>query len=133
MPVDNDLLFRLVKAQNNGPCIMKIGQNSYGVDSLELNYSEIPLTKPSTRGGVYFSDKMAFKAKVRVSDLGITKVLSKTMLGPNQEFEKIHLLMDLESGEGKKALTIFGNLINYVQKKSVLELNLVVIGTELSD
>lgn len=133
MDIDGDILFKLTERQNQEPCEIKIGHSSYKVDSIEFTYSAIPVTKPTTRGGVYFSDKMAFKVKARVSDLAITKLLSKTMLGPNQDFEKILLLTDVQIGTNKKGLVIFTNLVNYVQKNSGLELNLVVVGTELSD
>ena len=112
---------------------MKIGDASYRVDSIEITYSEVPVTKPTTRGGVYFSEKMAFKVKAKVSDLAVANVLSKTMLGPNQDFEKIRLLTNVIVDTNKKEVVIFANLTNYVQKSSGLELNLIVIGTELSD
>ncbi len=133
MPVDKEILFRLSKQKPQEPCIIKIGQNSYAVDAIEISYSEVPVTKPATRGGVYFSDKMAFRVKAKVSDFEITKDLSKTMLGPNQDFEKIQILISVGSGTTKKELKIFGNLTNYVQKSSGLELNLVVVETELSN
>lgn len=133
MQVDNNLLFKLAKNKSNEPCTLKIGKNSYNADSFELNYSETPLTKPALRGGVYFSDRTAFKAKVRVPDLGIAKILSKTMLGPNQQFEEIQLVTSIWSETQKKTLTIFGHLVNYVQKKSYLELNLMVVGTKLAN
>lgn len=132
MRIDGDVLFRLVGGQHL-ECTMIIGDKNYKVDSIDLTYSDVPVTKPTTRGGVYFSDKMAFKVKARVSDLGIAKVLSSTMLGPNQDFEKIQILTNVEFGKNKRELKIFANLTNYVQKSSGLELNLVVVGTELSD
>ena len=133
MGIDRNILFKLAEYQNQVPCIMKIGDASYKVDSIELTYSEVPVTKPTTRGGVYFSEKMAFKVKAKVSDLAVANVLSKTMLGPNQDFEKIRLLTNVIVDTNKKEVIIFANLTNYVQKSSGLELNLVVIGTALSD
>lgn len=133
MGIDGKILFKLTERQNQGSCTMKIGDSTYKVDSVEIAYSEVPVTKPTTRGGVYFSDKMVFKVKAKVSDLAVAKVLSKTMLGPNQDFEKILLLTNVQVDTNKKELVIFTNLTNYVQKSSGLELNLVVVGTELSD
>jgi hypothetical protein len=133
MGIDGDILLKLTEHQNQESCTMKIGNITYKVDSVEFTYSEVPVTKPTTRGGVYFSDKMAFKAKAKVSDLAVAKVLSKTMLGPNQDFEKILLMTNVQVGTSKKELMVFTNLTNYVQKSSGLELNLVVVGTELSD
>jgi hypothetical protein len=131
MPIDSDILFGLAQKQQMGPWTIKIGDKTYAADSVSVHYSEVPVTKPTTRGGVYFSDKMAFKIKIKTSNLEITKVLSKTMLGPNQDFEKIQILTSL-AGSNKK-LVIVANLTNYAQKRSGLELNLVVIDTELSN
>ncbi|HXW02092.1 MAG TPA: hypothetical protein VD828_01805 [Candidatus Nitrosotenuis sp.] len=133
MGIDGNILLKLTERQNQESCTMKIGNATYKVDSAEFTYSEVPVTKPTTRGGVYFSDKMAFKVKAKVSDLAVAKVLSKTMLGPNQDFEKILLMTNVQVDTNKKELVIFTNLTNYVQKSSGLELNLVVVGTELSD
>jgi len=133
MGIDDDILFKLAERQNQRNCVMKIGDVSYGVDSIDIAYSEVPVTKPTIRGGVYFSDKMVFKIKAKVSDLKVLKILSKTMLGPNQDFEKILLITNVQVDPNKKTLMIFTNLTNYVQKNSGLELNLVVVGTELTD
>ena len=133
MGIDGNILFKLAEHQNQGPCTMKIGDVPYKVDSIELTYSEVPVTKPTTRGGVYFSDKMVFKVKAKISNFAVANVLSKTMLGPNQDFEKIRLLTNVTVDTNKKELVIFANLTNYVQKRSGLELNLVVIETALSD
>lgn len=130
--MDNDILFRLAESKAQEPYIVKIGEKTYPVDTAELRYSEVPVTKPTTRGGVYFSDKNVFKIKVKISGHDMSKTLSATMLGPNQDFKKILILTTVDVGSDKKELTIFGNLINYVQKSSGFELNLVVVGTKLS-
>lgn len=109
--------------------LMKIGADAYAVDKASITYSEVPVTKPTTRGGVYFADKMAFKIKAHVSDESLSAVLSKTMLGPNADFEKIVFLTRIDSQD----LRIYAHLTNYVQKSFGLELNLVVVATDLSD
>jgi hypothetical protein len=126
MQIDKDQLFLLEKQQS---ITIKISDKSYKVDSLNVDYSDVPVTKPTTRGGVYFSDTMAYKIKVQVSDDNIKKMLSKTMLGPNSDFEKIQLISSID---GTKQLIVFVNLTNYVQRSSGLELNLVVVGTDLA-
>ncbi|MGI0003925.1 MAG: hypothetical protein ACREAX_01375, partial [Candidatus Nitrosotenuis sp.] len=72
-----------------------------------------------------------FKIKAHVSD-DLSKILSRTMLGPNTDFEEIQFLTTLLQDGIKKNLKIFANLTNYVQRSSGLELNLMVIGTESS-
>lgn len=124
MPVHHDDLLNLTGKAFG--CKVSVHGVSYGAQAT-ITYSEVPVTKPTTRGGVYFADKMAFKIRAQIPDDSLAGLLSKTMLGPNADFERIALLVD---GSGLK---IFSHLTNYVQKKDGLELNLVVVDTELSD
>jgi hypothetical protein len=100
-----------------------IQDKTFPVASSEISYTDVPVNKPTTRGGVYFSDTMAYRAKILVSDNSLSKLLSKAMLGPNTEFAKIQLVPD------SVPLQIFGNLTNYVQKSTGIELNLVLVET----
>ncbi|MBI5146006.1 MAG: hypothetical protein HZA84_02165 [Thaumarchaeota archaeon] len=104
-----------------------------GVESFDVTRSQTPVTRPTMRGGVYFSNLEEFKIKAKFSGTALSPVLSKTMLGPNTDFEKIKFLTDMESNGAKKQLVLFANLTNYIQRGDGLELNLVVVGAELSD
>lgn len=106
---------------------MKIGDASYDVEKSDVAYTEAPVTKPTTRGGVYFSDKMIFKIRVHLTGQSINEQLSKAMLGPNSDFATIVILTKVDGTD----LKILANLTNYVQKAADLELNLTVVGTEL--
>ncbi|MGQ0606783.1 MAG: hypothetical protein ACT4OD_07560 [Candidatus Nitrosotenuis sp.] len=123
MALDKEILSAFVRNK------MKISEliiqnKKYAVESSEFSYSDVPVSRPTTRGGVYFSDTMAFKAKVFVSDLRLSEVLSKTMLGPNQEFAQIELIPVANT-----QIQIFANLTNYVQKNTGFELNLMIVET----
>lgn len=132
MPIDKDALFGLVEEHRQQTFEMKINERAYAVDAIKITYSETPVNKPTVRGGVYFSDKMGFKIKAHVSDNELSSVLSKTMLGPNTDFEKIQFLTTVQQDGVTKNLKIFANLTNYVQRSSGLELNLMIVGTELT-
>lgn len=121
--LDKDALQKLVQNKTGISHIM-VQNAKYSVDSSEIGYSDVPVNKPTTRGGVYFSDTMAFKAKVFVSDPSLSKSLSKTMLGPNAEFAKIQIIPN-----GYSSLQILANLTNYVQKNGGFEMNLVIVET----
>jgi hypothetical protein len=133
MQIDKDLLLNLAARPAGQSFEMKIDGHVYNTDAIDLVYSETPVSRPTTRGGVYFSDKMGFKIKVKVSDMSLSTILSKTMLGPNTDFAKIQFLTAIEQNGERKHLRIFANLTNYVQRSTELELNLMVIGTDLSD
>ncbi len=132
MGIDNDALFWLVDNSASQKFEMKIGDLVCDVKEFAISYSETPVSRPTTRGGVYFSDKMGFKIKARIPD-DLSKVLSKTMLGPNTDFAKIQFLTRLEQNGARKDLRLYANLTNYVQRSSGLELNLMVIETESSN
>lgn len=127
MGIDKDLLLGLAKEAPH--LTMKMGDSTYDVADASIVYSEVPVTKPTTRGGVYFADKMAFKIRARMRDPSVSSLLSKTMLGPNSDFKTILF----ETTVGDAHLTISAHLTNYVQKADGLEMSLTVVGTNLSD
>lgn len=129
MHLDKDTLLELM--QNSAQkYTMRIKNVEYFPKEIQLRYVETPVNKPTTRGGVYFSDKMGFKIMVKLADTALASLLSKMMLGPNTDFEQIQFLTHLPAGGTTKVFKIFANLVNYVQKSDGLELNLMVIGTE---
>lgn len=132
MSIDKDALFGLIEESNPRTFEMRINDRAYVVDAIKMIYSETPVNKPTVRGGVYFSDKMGFKIKAQISDKDLSSVLSKTMLGPNTDFEKIQFLTTIQQDGTKKNLKISANLTNYVQRESGLELNLMVVETDLA-
>ncbi|MEO9310073.1 MAG: hypothetical protein ABI337_07230 [Nitrososphaera sp.] len=126
MQLDKDILFAL--AQNpTQKYKMRIKDAEYSPKEIQLSYVETPVSRPTTRGGVYFSDKMGFKIRAKLTDVGLAGSLSKLMLGPNTDFEQIQVL----PVDG--TIKIFANLVSYVQKLDGLELNLMVVGTELAN
>lgn len=119
--MDKEFLLGLVKEKNIIQSVI-IQDKTFVVDNSEITYSEIPVNKPTTRGGVYHTDTMAFKARIAISDHSISAVLSKAMLGPNQEFAQIEVVIN-------NTMRIFANLTNYVQKSTGYDLNLMLVDT----
>lgn len=119
--MDKEFLLGLVKEKNIIQSVI-IQDKTFVVDNSEITYSEIPVNKPTTRGGVYHTDTMAFKARIAISDHSISAVLSKAMLGPNQEFAQIEVVVN-------NTMRIFANLTNYVQKSTGYDLNLMLVDT----
>ena len=122
-----------MEQQNKLDFTMLVNGSKYHVKSFSLVHSQTPMTKPAMRGGVYFSNLKELKIRAKFLDTALSPVLSKTMLGPNTDFEKIKFLTNIEFDGTKKQLVILANLINYVQRENDLELNLIVVGTELFD
>ena len=92
-------------------------------DSVSISKSMIPVKKPDTRGGVYFSETKAYKVKCLISDFTVTSILTSTMLGPNTDFTPIKIIADIQNVQ----YTIIANLTNYIQTKNDVQLNLIVV------
>ena len=102
---------------------LELNEKSYPLSNISVIKSATPLTKPNTRGGVYFSDKFSYRIKGSTRDASIVPLLSKTMLGPNTEFK--NLKITAKSNEIK--FTILANLTNTMQSSSRVELNMVIV------
>ena len=49
----------------------------YDILSVTIENSSIPVNEPTTRGGVYFSEKFAYKMKGNIEDLTIIPSINK--------------------------------------------------------
>lgn len=130
---DSEIISSVLEQQDKLRFTMSVGGTIYPVESFGIAHLSMPLTRPAMRGGVYFSNLKEFKIKATFPDTALSTVLSKAMLGPNADFERIKFFTDVECGGAKKHAALFANLTNYVQRGGGLELNLVVVGAELSD
>lgn len=132
--MDNSQIIALIAGQQGSlDFTMHVGELKFPVDSFGISHSQTPVTKPTLRGGVYFSDVKEFRIKARLSGKSLPSILSRTMLGPNTDFEKIKFLTSIDVYGTKKQVAIFANLTNYAQKADGFELNLTVVGTDLAD
>ena len=101
--------------QNNTKFTLLISNKIFKINEIKVFENENPVTKPTTRGGVYFSDIKEMKVKVTLSDTSITKHISKAMLGPNKTFLDIFIEANIND-EQKISLTT--NLTNTMQDSS---------------
>lgn len=132
MSVDLDLLETLMKINEESSPIYTIHLNeqTYGLDRVTIKNSPTPVNSPTTRGGVYFSDKFAYKVKGVVSDLSIVPLLSKTMLGPNTDFGEIKITTTVDINGKNQNLVLYTNLTNSMQDSSGIELNMILVRLE---
>ena len=132
MTVDENSLKSLIDFTKSGSLefLLNLKDNSYPLTNVQVTHSSIPVNEPTTRGGVYFSDKFAYKMKGTINDLSVVPLLTKKMLGPNTEFGelKITTLLNLESG--LKNLEIHTNLTNSVQTPDSIELSMIIVKLE---
>ena len=93
--------------------------------------SSIPVNEPTTRGGVYFSEKFAYKMKGVINDLSVIPLLTKKMLGPNTEFGELKISSQIESNGKIVPVDIFTNLTNSVQTPNSIELSMIIVELKL--
>ena len=134
MVVDSDLLETVMAANKANSCkyILHLNEQEYVLENVLIVNSPTPVSSPTTRGGVYFSDKFAYKIKGTIHDLSVIPLLSKTMLGPNTEFREIKITTEIENKNQIKSFVIYANLTNTVQGPSKIELNMIIIKLEIS-
>ena len=132
MSVDLDLLETLIKI-NDGTSLnytLHLNDQTYPLDDVSIKNSPTPVTSPTTRGGVYFSDKFAYKVKGTINDLTVIPLLSKTMLGPNTDFGEIKITTNISVDGKNQNLALYTNLTNSVQSPAGIELNMILVRLE---
>lgn len=107
-----------------------IENKSFTLNEASIEKSSTPVTSPTMRGGVYFSDTYVYKIIGIVSDSTIIPILSKTMLGPNTEFSDILVKTSAIIDSNKADISLHTNLTNSMQSSSKIELNLIIIRAE---
>ena len=111
---------------------LKIDEQKFVLKDVSIKKSTTPVNSPTLRGGVYFSDKIAYKMKATVDDTGIVSKLSKFMLGPNTDYHPLEILTSISENDAKKTVSIKAYLTNSMQSSSHVELNLIVVNSEFS-
>jgi len=129
LPVNLELLEILMNQNKKNLCKFNLFLNNknYLLENVSITNSPTPVNSPTTRGGVYFSDKFAYKIKGTIRNLSIVPLLTKTMLGPNTEFGEIKITTCIKHSDGHKDILIYANLTNTVQGVSKIDLNMIII------
>lgn len=132
MSLNLDLINSLINHQGKSGLSFILGLNDkkFTLENVSIVNSPTPVNSPTTRGGVYFSDKFAYKVKGTIKDLSVVPLLSKTMLGPNTDFGEIKITTQLELDGKMNALSLFTNLTNSVQSSDQIELHMILVNIE---
>ena len=132
MSFNKELLDKLMDfhEKNSSQFTLHVNDETYPVANTSIKNSPIPVNEPTTRGGVYFSDKFAYKMKCVIEDLSVVPLLTKKMLGPNTEFGELKITTTIESDGNSVSLEIFTNLTNSVQTSNSIELSMIIVKLE---
>ncbi|MCG3780434.1 MAG: hypothetical protein MTP07_05725 [Candidatus Nitrosopumilus limneticus] len=134
MSVDLNLLEKLVKysAENDSKFSIFINDQIFNLLHVSIENSPIPVNEPTTRGGVYFSEKFAYKIKGIIEDLSVVPLLTKKMLGPNTEFGELRISCNIQMNNKSISVDIFTNLTNSLQTPNSIELSMIIVKLESS-
>jgi hypothetical protein len=129
MSVDQGLLEILTNYSNENSleCHLYLNETIFELSDVSITHSSTPVNEPTTRGGVYFSDKFAYKMKGEIKDLSVIPLLTNKMLGPNTEFGELRITAKVEFKGEKMNIEIFTNLTNSVQTPNFIELSMIII------
>jgi len=132
MSVNLDLLEILMKfiEKNSPEYLLYLDDDTFPITRVSITNSPIPVNEPTTRGGVYFSEKFAYKMKGVIEGLSVIPLLTKKMLGPNTEFVELKISTQIESDGKSMNLEIFTNLTNSIQTPDSIELSMIIVKLE---
>ena len=132
MSVDSNLFEKLMifSNQNSSKFTLSLNDTDYDLVDVSIEHSSVPVNEPTTRGGVYFSEKYAYKMKGAIRDLCVVPLLTKKMLGPNTEFGELKISTLIEIDKKSISLEIFTNLTNSVQTPDSIELSMIIVKLE---
>ena len=129
MSLDEKILLKIIEIQKSTKLdfILRIGSDNFPLKNVTIIKSSTPVNRPTTRGGVYFSDTFVFKIIAQVTDLSLSPLLSKSMLGPNPDFQDLEIITHADIDNSLKKITFFAHLTNSMQSSSYIELNMTLI------
>ncbi len=132
MSVNLDLLEILMKfiEKNSPEYLLYLDDDTFPITCVSITNSSIQDNEPTTRGGVYFSEKFAYKMKGVIEGLSVVPLLTKKMLGPNTEFVELKISTQIESDGKPVNLEIFTNLTNSIQTPDSIELSMIIVKLE---
>ena len=118
------------ESKNSGSYALLLNNVKYILSDVSITNSPTPVNEPTTRGGVYFSEKFAYKMKGTINDLSVVPLLTKKMLGPNTEFGELKITAEIKSNNSSRMVEIFTNLTNSVQTPRSIELSMIIVKLE---
>ena len=125
MKIDEEMLSKLT-SNHSAKYSLHLHDKIFPLEDVSIAKSTIPVRRPTTRGGVYFSDTSAYKIRATTHDLSLVSLLPQVMLGPNTEFEPLEIKTKITSQGKEIPVTLITHLTNTMNNETKLELNLVI-------
>ncbi|RNJ79960.1 MAG: hypothetical protein D9C04_03155 [Nitrosopumilus sp. B06] len=90
---------------------------------VRISRIQTPVNETTMRGGVYVSEKSAYKMHATINDVTVISHLTRMMLGPSTEFEQIRITVRTPRGK----FYILGNITDSVQRPDSVEIGMTII------
>ena len=119
--MENEKILEKLSLLSDQKYSLYVDNTEYTIQVKSFSKSKIPVRKPTTRGGVYFTDTSAYKIKA-TADLSIKNQIPSLMLGPNTDFKPILIKIP----QHDVTITLTTHLTNVVSSKDWIELNLII-------
>lgn len=130
MEIDENILSKLIESSGIKYSLYLDGKE-FRLENVNMAKSSIPVRKPTSRGGVYFSDTTAYKIKATTNDLSLIPLISKVMLGPNTDFKPLEIKTNLNLDGKNHTIILTTHLTNTMNSNTTLELHLIIDKTKL--
>jgi len=131
LSINQELLSILMESSTlSSEWILYVNEKKFQMSDVLVSHSPTPVNEPTTRGGVYFSDKFAYKMTGVIKDLSVVPFLTKKMLGPNTEFGELKITTQSNLNGQDTSVEIFTNLTNSVQTPDSIELSMIIVKLE---
>ena len=131
MSLDENILLRLAQDTTKHEYRLYYQDNVYSLDDVVITKSQMPVNKPTTRGGVYSISDKEYKIKGTIHDLSLVPFISKMMLGPSTKFQEIPIKTQVEIDGKNRSCTLFTYLTNTMNNSSKIIFNLLIIRTKI--
>lgn len=125
METNEEILLKLISSRDIKYELF-LDNKKYPLLNVNIVKSSIPVRRPTTRGGVYFSDTTAYKIKATTNDMSIIPLISKVMLGPNTDFEALEIKTNLKNDGKTHGITLVTHLTNTMNTSTKLELHFII-------
>ncbi|MDE1765211.1 MAG: hypothetical protein KGI27_02935 [Thaumarchaeota archaeon] len=125
MEVDEGIMSKMIQTADL-TYTLHVGDKIFHLENVSVMKSKIPVRKPTTRGGIYFTDTMAYKIKASTGDMSVLSLLTKIMLGPNTEFQPVEVKTRISVGGKTQNIVLVSHVSNTVNTKTRVELNMIV-------
>ncbi len=120
--MEHEQILEKLASSVNQQYSLYIDNMQYQIKVDSVAKSKIPVRKPTTRGGVYFTDTTAYKIKAIAFEMSLKDQIPSLMLGPSTDFKPILV----KTTQDNAKITLVTHLTNAVTSKDRIELNLIV-------